>query len=115
MVIMADGEGCDELCLGITPAVIHLGLGRRLLAIVEERPAKLFPFCLCSVQRFLALCSRFGYCFVEVGHVLGIFHEGVAATCIFCDILHRIVIDSISVLCYTNGVEVNRCVPSGQL
>ena len=42
-------------------------------------------------------------------------HKGMFPACIFCAILHRIVIDSISVLCYTNGVEVNRWVPSGQL
>lgn len=42
-------------------------------------------------------------------------HKGMFPVCIFCAILHRIVIDSISVLCYTNDVEVNRCVPSGQL
>lgn len=94
---MADGEVCDKLCLGITPAVIHLGLGCRLLAIVEEQPAKLFPFCLCSFQRFLALCSCFGYGFVKFGKILFLrqgVHQGKIALCINIGILHRIVIDS---------------------
>ena len=72
------GEVCDQLRLSITPALIHLGLCCRPLAIVEELLAKLFHFCLCSFQRFLALRSCFRYRFVDIRHVLGIFHDGVA-------------------------------------
>ena len=78
------GEVCDQLRLSITPAVIHLGFCISLLAIVEELLAKLFHFCLCSFQRFLALRSCFSYGFVDIRHVLGIFHEGVADVFAFC-------------------------------
>ena len=68
----------EEFRLCITPAVIHLRFRSCLLAIVSKLLTDVLHLSLCSLQLIVCFLGCFGNNPVDVGHVLGIFHEGVA-------------------------------------